>query len=309
MADSFCYLPSDKIIIKILKIKFMRKFIIISIFALLILPFSSLATQTDPIPLDPSLDPGQLSGVVIGIPIASPVAGTYSSTQSVTLTTSGSSGICYTTSGTDPVCAASGASCTTGTFSHSPTISVSSSVTIEAISCYPDNHHSSVGSYAYTISVSRSSGGGYTPITTTTTTTTTKPISQMTPAEVRVEITRLAALVVLLQAQLKEMMGGPSAISSIPESFKFTKNLQFGQVLIDVKYLQIVLNSDSATMVASIGPGSPGNETNYFGVLTKAAVIKFQVKYKAEILTPLGLTAGTGYVGPSTIKKLNELLK
>jgi len=152
-------------------------------------------------------------------------------------------------------------------------------------------------------------GGGYTPITTTTTTTTTKPISQMTPAEIRVEITRLAALVVLLQAQLKEMMGGPSAISSIPESFKFTKDLQFGQVLIDVKYLQIVLNSDSATMVASIGPGSPGNETNYFGVLTKAAVIKFQVKYKAEILTPLGLTAGTGYVGPSTIKKLNELLK
>ena len=298
----------------------MRKSLyIVSVLALLILPFSSFAvTETPPETLDPNtLNPGGLTGVVIGIPIASPPANTFSSAQSVTLTSSGSSGICYTTNGTDPVCAASGTSCTTGTL-YNQAISVASSVTIKAISCYSDNHHSSVGSYAYTISSGGGGGGGYNPTTTTTTTTTkpttttTKPVSQMTPQEVQAEVSRLTTLLAQLQNQLKEMMGQPSeqpsALFSIPETFKFTKNLQFGQVLIDVKYLQMVLNSDSATMVASTGPGSPGHETNYFGVLTKAAVIKFQEKYKAEILTPLGLTKGTGFVGPSTRNKLNTLL-
>jgi len=149
-----------------------------------------------------------------------------------------------------------------------------------------------------------------TPTTTTTitTTTTTKPLSQMTVQELQAEVSRITTLLVQLQAQLRELMAGSSAISSIPESFKFTKNLQFSQILIDVKYLQIVLNSDSATMVASTGPGSPGNETNYFGLLTKAAIIKFQDKYKPEILTPLGLTSGTGFVGSFTRTKLNALL-
>lgn len=142
----------------------------------------------------------------------------------------------------------------------------------------------------------------------TTTTTTTKPLSQMTSQEIQVEVSRLTTLLIQLQDQLRGMMGGTSSISSVPEDFKFTKNLQFGQILIDVKYLQMVLNSNSDTKVAESGVGSLGNETNYFGVLTKAAVIKFQEKYKDEILTPLGLTTGTGFVGPATRTKLNVLL-
>ena len=50
-----------------------------------------------------------------------------------------------------------------------------------------------------------------------------------------------------------------------------------------------------------------GLVTGYFGLLTHNAVIAFQNKYAPDILHPLGLRSGTGYVGASTIKKINEL--
>jgi hypothetical protein len=48
--------------------------------------------------------------------------------------------------------------------------------------------------------------------------------------------------------------------------------------------------------------------TGLYGSLTAKAVARFQEKYAREILTPAGLTRGTGYVGPSTRKKLNSVL-
>lgn len=50
-----------------------------------------------------------------------------------------------------------------------------------------------------------------------------------------------------------------------------------------------------------------GEVTGKFGKKTEEAVIKFQEKYKDEILKPAGLDKGTGQVGKTTRTKLNQL--
>ena len=90
-------------------------------------------------------------------------------------------------------------------------------------------------------------------------------------------------------------------------SYTFTRNLTLGSSGSDVKKLQEFLNSDSSTLVATSGVGSKGRETNYFGPATKSAVAKFQNKYASEVLAPFGLTSGTGYFGPSTRSKANQV--
>jgi len=134
-----------------------------------------------------------------------------------------------------------------------------------------------------------------------------KPISQMTIAELQAEIARIAALITELQTQIAQSQGGVT-IPSLCAGITFSRNLSQEMIGNDVKCLQSILNQSTDTRIAASGVGSSGNETNYFGTLTKAAVIKFQEKYKAEILTPVGLNAGTGFVGYSTRAKLNVLL-
>jgi len=80
----------------------------------------------------------------------------------------------------------------------------------------------------------------------------------------------------------------------------FTKDLKKGSQGEEVKILQECLAKDK-----EIYP--EGEVTGYFGEKTKKAVIRFQEKYKEEILKPSGLTKGTGLVGPSTRKKLNKI--
>jgi len=70
----------------------------------------------------------------------------------------------------------------------------------------------------------------------------------------------------------------------------------------EVRCLQEFLKNQGAEIYPE------GLVTGNFLSLTKAAVIRFQEKYASEILTPLGLERGTGFVGEMTRAKINEIL-
>jgi len=85
---------------------------------------------------------------------------------------------------------------------------------------------------------------------------------------------------------------------------KLNHGLGEGRVGEEIKALQKFLNQ-LGLMVAKTGPGSPGKETNYFGLKTRAAVKRFQLKYNLTRPTDPGF----GYIGPKTRAKIKELLK
>ncbi|MFA5137038.1 MAG: peptidoglycan-binding protein [Patescibacteria group bacterium] len=85
----------------------------------------------------------------------------------------------------------------------------------------------------------------------------------------------------------------------------FTRDLYPGYTGADVRSLQIYLNQNGF-ILASSGPGSPGNETTYYGARTTAAVRRFQEAHYQEILSPLGYSSGTGIFGPSTRAYVNS---
>ena len=80
----------------------------------------------------------------------------------------------------------------------------------------------------------------------------------------------------------------------------FTTILQQGSSGTAVEKLQECLARDSKVY-------PEGTVSGTFGPLTKKAVIAFQEKYAADILTPINLSRGTGKVGPSTNEKLNSV--
>ncbi len=79
----------------------------------------------------------------------------------------------------------------------------------------------------------------------------------------------------------------------------YLRDLSMGATGADVMNLQEFLN-DAGFTVSVSGAGSVGMETMYFGPATKAAVTSFQNANAATILTPIGLTMGTGYFGAGT---------
>lgn len=101
-----------------------------------------------------------------------------------------------------------------------------------------------------------------------------------------------------IQAQINAILGQkPISCQQIQN------NLSFGlQDNAEVRCLQEFLNSQGTAIYPE------ALVTGYFGPKTQAAVIRFQEKYIADILLPLGLSQGTGVVGPSTRAKINQLL-
>jgi len=96
-----------------------------------------------------------------------------------------------------------------------------------------------------------------------------------------------------LKALIQELLGQQSG-----SKFIFTINMGLGAVHSDVKELQKWLNSHGFQL-AFTGPGSPGNETDIFGYLTKQALIKFQ---QLNNISP-----SNGRLGPQTRARINGI--
>ncbi len=86
-----------------------------------------------------------------------------------------------------------------------------------------------------------------------------------------------------------------------------TKQLQLGTTDPEVKELQKFLNS-IGIKIAETGAGSPGNETDYFGPATQAAVQKFQAQ-NGIVISGTAETTGYGRVGPQTLTKIQSMGK
>ena len=127
-----------------------------------------------------------------------------------------------------------------------------------------------------------------------------KSMQQMTVQELKAKILELQQKIAQLQAEIARLLGAQSSVSCS----QITKNLYYGLTNNEqVKCLQEFLKEQGPDIYPQ------GLVTGNFLGLTKQAVIRFQEKYASQILTPLGLTHGTGFVGSLTRKEINLLLK
>jgi len=123
------------------------------------------------------------------------------------------------------------------------------------------------------------------------------PVQAQSVSDLTAQINSLLSMITTLQAQLSSLQGGtPGSVST---GYVFNTDLTMNSTGQDVMNLQKVLNGIDGAQLATVGAGSPGNETSFFGGITRAGVIKFQQKY--------GITPAVGYVGPITRAKLNSM--
>jgi len=120
------------------------------------------------------------------------------------------------------------------------------------------------------------------------------------------QVSLLKAEIARVQAAINAILAsrGQTEIGTGPISCqRLENNLYFGMSNnLEVRCLHEFLKAQGQDVYPE------GLVTGNFLSLTKAAVIRFQEKYKEEILTPLGLGKGTGFVGPTTRLKINSLL-
>lgn len=118
------------------------------------------------------------------------------------------------------------------------------------------------------------------------------PVAAQTTSDLQAQIAALLAQVNALTAQLNAQGGTTVTVT-------FNRNLTVGSTGADVLALQQFLNARGYA-VASVGAGSPGNETQYFGGLTKAALARFQA---ANNIAP-----AVGFFGPITRSAVNAMV-
>jgi len=124
-----------------------------------------------------------------------------------------------------------------------------------------------------------------------------KPISEMTREEILAKIAEIKENLTQLQAQLKELLAAQISCQTLEEDlFYGLRNDE------RVRCLQEFLKNQGAEIYPE------GLVTGNFLSLTQQAMIRFQEKYASEILAPLSLTQGTGYVGQMTRTKIDQLL-
>jgi len=106
----------------------------------------------------------------------------------------------------------------------------------------------------------------------------------------KIQIEKLKLQIEELKKQINLLIEANSA-SIVVEKFIFYRDLYLGISGEDVKQLQVYLNSNEF-LIAENGEGSKGNETDFFGQLTKSALVRFQ---KANNIEP-----SYGFFGPVT---------
>lgn len=125
------------------------------------------------------------------------------------------------------------------------------------------------------------------------------PVGATTIEELEAKIAELEALVAQLEAALAAP-SAPAPTTPVSVACTFTRNLYPGMSGADVLCLQQYLNA-AGFKVAETGAGSPGNETQYFGPRTQAAVQAWQDAH--------GVAYGAypGYFGPISRAKFSEI--
>jgi len=130
-----------------------------------------------------------------------------------------------------------------------------------------------------------------------------KPILEMSKQELLAKISEIEELLNRLKAQLAQIIAADEEELAPVSCQKFEENLFYGLRNDDRVYcLQQFLKSQGLEIYPE------GLVTGNFLSLTRTAVTRFQEKYADEILAPLGLERGTGFVGVKTREKINEFL-
>src|SRR3989344_6761735 len=133
-------------------------------------------------------------------------------------------------------------------------------------------------------------------------TTNTATLQKMSPAERDQAIEPLLREIGRLKALLAELLARSGQQNQNADAWchTFNTNLSIGMSGSEVAALEEALFRDSGATAIVRGSG-------YYNDSLASAVSGFQIKYRSEILAPLGLANPTGYFGQATRAMMNRL--